>query len=94
MKYIGRAEREHADPHVSSFGPSKRPPELKTRNSILAVDEGSYLCDFLPCHYFGKVLVLEGTHFKANYTDYIIGTSTGGYISILTEVWNDANVLQ
>jgi hypothetical protein len=86
MKIIGHIEREHAEPHISSFGPFKRSPELKTRNSSLTVDEGSYLCDFLPCHYFGKALVLEGTHFKANRTDYIIGTSTGGYISILTEV--------
>jgi hypothetical protein len=65
MKCIGRAERDHAEPHLSSFGPFKRPPEVKTRNTGLAVDEGSYLCEFLPCHYFGKIFGPERNTFRS-----------------------------
>jgi hypothetical protein len=81
MICIGHAERNHAEPHVTSFAPFKRPPEVRTHDTGLVKDEGSYLSEFLPCHYFGKFLALEKAHFIAKRTDYIVGTSTGGYVS-------------
>jgi hypothetical protein len=54
MKYIGKLERDHSEPHQSSFAPHEK-PEVTDED-----DDGSYYLAYLPCHYFGEFHIIQG----------------------------------
>ena len=57
MKHIGKIERNHVEPHLTSFAPYLKPPIQQTgATADDEDDDGSYISDYLPCHYFGSCL--------------------------------------
>jgi len=55
MRHIGRIERDNKqhEIHSSSFAPFEKPTDIKTYKTGIA-EEGSLICEYLPCHYFGE----------------------------------------
>ena len=78
MIHIGRIEQSYNEAHSSSYKPCEKPkpPKLTTRETNL--EEGAYSIEYLPCHYFGKVVLSIGSLTRSLMVDYIAGTSTGG----------------
>jgi hypothetical protein len=72
MKRIGELEREHSEPHDSSFYPYDMPSKDDEEN------DGSYYTCYMPCHYFGKVKILPIFCASNLFVDYIAGAGTGG----------------
>ena len=54
MIHIGRIEHTYNVVHATSYGPCEKPKRLDPRDTGL--QEGAYATEYLPCHYFGKVL--------------------------------------
>jgi hypothetical protein len=54
MIHIGQIERDHPEAHQNSFAPHPKPKMNRTgATGYDKHDDGSYISDYLPCHYFG-----------------------------------------